>query len=91
MLRNIIHFNVYNDIKVGQFHLNLHQGSPHLQKIGRLYFSLRDHKGEVKAWQGDFQQSHRDMFSQKLNIRSIIIIKQIQNMNMNLMFKYERY
>jgi hypothetical protein len=32
------------------------QGSPHLQKTGRLDFSLRDHEGEVKAWQGDFQQ-----------------------------------
>jgi hypothetical protein len=38
---------------------------PHLQKIGRLDFSLRDHEGEVKAWQGDFQQHHRDMFLQK--------------------------
>jgi hypothetical protein len=25
------------------------QGSPHLQKIGRLDFSLREHEGEVKA------------------------------------------
>ena len=30
------------------------QGSPHLQKTGRL-----------KAWQGDFQQLHRDMFQEK--------------------------
>ena len=36
----------------------MYQGSPHLQKIGRLDFSLREHEGEVKAWQGD-------MFSQK--------------------------
>ena len=34
------------------------QGSPNLQKIGRLDFSLREHEGEVKAWQGD-------MFPQK--------------------------
>ena len=34
------------------------QGSPHLQKIGRLDFSLREHEGEVKAWQGDFQKRH---------------------------------
>jgi hypothetical protein len=25
------------------------QGSPHLQKTGRLDFSLKDHEGEVKA------------------------------------------
>jgi hypothetical protein len=25
------------------------QGSPHLQKTGRLDFSLREHEGEVKA------------------------------------------
>jgi hypothetical protein len=25
------------------------QGSPHLQKIGRLDYSLREHEGEVKA------------------------------------------
>jgi hypothetical protein len=25
------------------------QGSPHLQTIGRLDFSLREHEGEVKA------------------------------------------
>ena len=25
------------------------QGSPHLQKAGRLDFSLREHEGEVKA------------------------------------------
>ena len=37
------------------------QGSPHT-KTGRLAFSLREHEGEVKAWQGDFQQLHRDMF-----------------------------
>jgi site-specific DNA-adenine methylase len=27
----------------------MYQGSPHLQKIGRLDFSLREHEGEVKA------------------------------------------
>ena len=47
------------------FDLCLSQGSTHLQKSGRLDFSLKDHEGEVKAWQGDFQQRHRDMFSQK--------------------------
>jgi hypothetical protein len=26
-----------------------YQGSPHLQKTGRLDFSLREHEGEVKA------------------------------------------
>jgi hypothetical protein len=41
------------------------QGSPHLQKIGRLDFSLREHEGEVKASKGDFQQLHRDMIPQK--------------------------
>ena len=41
------------------------QGSPHLQKIGRLDFSLREHEGEVKASEGDFQQLHRDMIPQK--------------------------
>ena len=40
------------------------QGSPHLQKTGRLDFSLREHEGEVKTRQGDFQQLHRDMFLQ---------------------------
>jgi hypothetical protein len=30
-----------------------------------LVEETREHKGEVKAWQGDFQQLHRDMFSQK--------------------------
>ena len=38
-------------------------GSPHLLKRGRLDFSLRDHKGEVKAWQEDFQQCHRHVFA----------------------------
>jgi hypothetical protein len=46
------------------------QGSPHLQKIGRLDFSLREHEGEVKAWQGDFQQINRDMFLQKCIVSS---------------------
>ena len=46
------------------------QGSPHLQKIGRLDFSLRADEGEVKAWQGDFQQLHRDMFPQKCGVFS---------------------
>jgi hypothetical protein len=46
------------------------QGSPHLQKTGRFDFSLREHEGEVKAWQGDFQQLHRDMFPQKCNVSS---------------------
>ena len=36
-----------------------------LAKTGRLDFSHREHKGEVKAWQGDFEQLHRDMFLQK--------------------------
>jgi hypothetical protein len=40
------------------------QGSPHLQNTGRLNFPLREHEGEVKAWQRDFQQLHRDMFPQ---------------------------
>jgi len=30
-------------------HIYYKQGSPHLQKTGRLDFSLRDHEGEVKA------------------------------------------
>ena len=52
----------------GENHSKIHV--PHLQKIGRLDFSLRDHKGEVEAWQGDFQQRHRDMFSQKWGVFS---------------------
>ena len=39
--------------------------------LGRLDFSLWDHEGEVKAWQGDFQQRHRDMFSQKYGVYHI--------------------
>ena len=39
------------------------QGSPHLHKIGRLDFSLREHEGEVKAWQGDFHQLQNVFFS----------------------------
>jgi hypothetical protein len=46
------------------------QGSPHLQKTGRLDLSLREYKGEVKTWQGDFQQLHRDMFPQKCVVSS---------------------
>ena len=46
------------------------QGSPNLQKTGRLDFSLREHKGEVKTWQEDFQQLHRDMFLQKCVVSS---------------------
>ena len=46
------------------------QGSPHLQKAGRLDFSLREHEGEVKAWQRDFQQLHRDIFPQKCVVSS---------------------
>ena len=49
---------------------NYTQGSPNLQKIGRLDFSIREHEGEVKAWQGDFQQLHRDMFPQKCVVSS---------------------
>ena len=40
--------------------------SPHLQQNKkRLDISSRRQEGEVKAWQGDFQQLHRDMFPQK--------------------------
>jgi hypothetical protein len=55
---------------VGSLPAQAFQGSPHLQKTGRLDFFLRDHEGEVKAWQGDFQQHHRDMFSQKCGVSS---------------------
>jgi len=41
------------------------QGSAHLQKTERLDFTHREHEGEVKTWQRDFQQLHRDMFLQK--------------------------
>jgi len=41
-------FDIYDFIIVINS-LFLYQGSPHLQKIGRLDFSLRDHEGEVKA------------------------------------------
>jgi len=44
---------------------NPYQGSSHFQKIGRHDFTLREHEGEAKAWQWDFQQLHRDMFLQK--------------------------
>jgi hypothetical protein len=37
------------------YHTTSIQSSPHLDKIGRLDFSLREHEIEVKAWQGDFQ------------------------------------
>jgi hypothetical protein len=36
-------------ILIGKIFLCVYQGSPHLQKIGRLDFSLREHEGEVKA------------------------------------------
>jgi hypothetical protein len=41
-----------------------------LQKTGRLDFSLREHEGEVKAGQGDFQELHRDMLLQKCIVSS---------------------
>jgi hypothetical protein len=52
---------VYLGFRLDRFHYKYCieiQGSPHLQKIGILDFSLGEHEGEVKAWQGD-------MFSQK--------------------------
>ena len=54
--------------------VKLYQGSPHLRKIGRLDFSLRDHEGEVKAWQGESQQHHRDMFLPKCVFFNIIFL-----------------
>ena len=53
------------------------QCSPHLQKTGRLDFSLREHEGEVKAWQGDFQQLHRDMFPKKCVVSSHHLTKKL--------------
>jgi hypothetical protein len=71
------------------------QGSPHLQNTGRLDFSFREHYGEVKAWQGDFQQLQRHAFAKmccfltsfflnlylKCAFANILIISFIFNLN----------
>jgi hypothetical protein len=48
------------------------QGSPHLQKTGRLDFLLRQHEGEVKAWQEDFLQLQRHASANKVLFLLII-------------------
>ena len=65
---NPVHEEVYCHYSMQ--HYLIKQGSSHLQKTGRLDFSLREHEGGVKAWQGDFQQLHRDMFPQKCVVYS---------------------
>ena len=37
-----------------------------MQKLGKLYFSLGAHEGEVKVRLGAFQEHYRDMFRWKL-------------------------
>jgi hypothetical protein len=40
---------VQSSLGIKKKKLRTTQGSPHLQKIGRLYFSLREHEEEVNA------------------------------------------
>jgi hypothetical protein len=55
-------FKIRNIVEGCLKHLNkvpyIYQGSSHLQKTGRLDFSLREHEGEVKTLQRDLQQLH---------------------------------
>jgi hypothetical protein len=51
--------------------------STHLQKIGRLDFSLRKHEGEVKAITERLQQLHKDIFLQKCVVSSRAIYKKL--------------
>ena len=48
-----------NNYNILQQHLHMEyiQGSPHIVKTGRLDFSLRRLKGEVRENLGDFQKS----------------------------------
>ena len=54
---------------------NPYHGSSHLQKIGRHDFILREHEGEAKAWQWDFQQLDRDMILQKCVVSLYQLLK----------------
>ena len=70
---NIIFFvNMADVLPAGMF-IILHFSRAHytkLHKTGRLDFSLREHEGEEKTLQGEFQQFHRDMFPQKCVVSS---------------------
>ena len=65
-------------------HQSTIQGSPHLQKTGRLDFSLRDHEREVKAWQGDFQQRHRHVFAKIWGFFTFVFLICIGSVNILL-------